>query len=136
VQKNEQQISQIIALLQQQIDKKGISITKSKNIVTAPISNVSGNVHIGDIIYNNSEPEKPKENSNKNDLKRLVSENQIDVVFAKLKLYNVDKNTLFMLKAQWNDLKMQKIMGTLTNSEISVLTNKTRIGILQFIETI
>jgi len=61
VENNDVQIQKVIALLQEQISERKISVEKSKNILTGTISNVGGNVHIGDVIYQNSE----KRNSNK-----------------------------------------------------------------------
>ncbi len=61
VKNNNTQIQKIIVLLQEQISKRKISVEKSKNILTGTISNVGGNVHIGDVIYQTPE----KDNSNK-----------------------------------------------------------------------
>lgn len=48
IQKNKAQTETIIALLKEQADKRGIEISKSKNILTGTISGVGGNVNIGD----------------------------------------------------------------------------------------
>jgi len=48
-QQNEQKIQEIIALLQKQAQNRGITFKKAKNILTGTISNVTGNVNIGDI---------------------------------------------------------------------------------------
>lgn len=56
---NKKQINIIISFLTEQIKKQRIEIKRSKNVLTGTISDVVGNVHIGDIHYNS-------ENNNKN----------------------------------------------------------------------
>ena len=51
IQKNKIHTEIIISLLKEQISKRNIKITESKNILTGTISDVGGNVHIGDVIY-------------------------------------------------------------------------------------
>jgi len=48
---NNLQTHKIISILQQEMQKRNISVKESKNILTGTISGVGGNVHIGDIIY-------------------------------------------------------------------------------------
>ncbi|MEA3452082.1 MAG: hypothetical protein U9Q83_09305 [Bacteroidota bacterium] len=55
VQQNDKQIAKVIALLQHEIDNRGIKIAESKNILSnSSISNIGRDVHIGDVIYQNS----------------------------------------------------------------------------------
>ena len=61
-QENKKQLQKIIAILQQQISERKITVAESKNILTGTISNVGGNVHIGDVIYQTGS----KNKSNKN----------------------------------------------------------------------
>lgn len=53
---NKKQTEIIITLLKEQISKQNIEIKESKNILTGTISDVRGDVHIGDIITYNTLP--------------------------------------------------------------------------------
>ena len=131
--KNKQQTDDILAILNKHIQERDIKVEKSKNIVTGQI-NAGGSVHIGDVIYNTLP--KSKQSINIDEIKNLLANNQIEPIFEKLENYDVNSDSLTLIKAQWNDYKQQKMFLVLSSTEEITVINKIRMSILQLIKTI
>jgi len=81
-----------------------------------------------------SPPENNKSDTDK--LKNLLSTNNYDLLFEKLKDSGVDQNAVLMLNSQWNEIKEQKMYGLINQNEERNQVNQLRFRVLNLINTI
>lgn len=114
---NRQQIETIIKLLKEQIIKRKIKISHSKNIFSGNISNNHGNIHIGDIIYSKLPNEQQDEELLQfSDIKTLLGNNN-----------TVEKALIYLRKTLPNENAI-----IIFYSEFNQLINDIQIGIIHY----
>lgn len=81
-----------------------------------------------------SPPENKKSDIDK--LKNLLSSNNFDLLFEKLKDSGANQNAVLMLNSQWNEIKEQKMYGLINQNDERTQVNQLRFRVLNLINTI
>lgn len=84
----------------------------------------------------NSIAEKEKIKTDKDFLKKLISENRINEIFNILENSISNNNSFIMIKSQWKDMKDREMMGLISFSELNIEKNKIKYSLLQLISQI